>query len=204
MLLYNAPTSPFGRKVMAVAIETGQASAIQTIPTKVLPARPNEELGAVAPIGMVPALRRTDGTVLYDSRVICEFLDSTHGRRKLFPEAPEARWHALRRQALGDAIVDAGLAIRFENAVRPEPLRWPTAADAQRRRILRIVSAVGEEAADLPRQADIGTIALACALGYLDWRFEQAVPWRSHTPELARWMDDFAERASMRDTAPEA
>ena len=114
MKLRYSPTSPYVRKVMVVALETGLAERIERIPTTVAPTKYNEEVARENPLVKVPALTTDDGMVLYDSPVICEYLDTLHGGQKLFPATGKTRWTALRQQALADGILDAAILGRYE------------------------------------------------------------------------------------------
>src|SRR5579859_2529987 len=107
MKLRYSPTSPFVRKVMVAAMETGLIDRIQKVPSSVTPIKPNDDVARENPLVKVPSLTTDDGLVLYDSPVICEYLDALHSGTKLFPAAGKARWMALRHQALGDGILDA-------------------------------------------------------------------------------------------------
>jgi glutathione S-transferase len=140
------------------------------------------------PLGKIPALALEDGSSLYDSRVIAEYLDHLAGGDKLFPADPARRFAALRLQALGDGINDAALLIRYENASRRGALRYEALVELQQGKIDRALAAL--EAAPPLGAVDIGHIALATALGYLDLRFEGA--WRVGHPGLVFWLDDFA------------
>src|SRR6185503_3941397 len=124
MKLYYSSASPFVRKVMVCAYERGLDGRITQVPTKVLPTEPNREYGKANPLMKVPALERDDGTTLFDSMVICEYLDSLPGGPKLFPAEGERRWSALRVQAMANGILDAAVLTRYETAVRPAQLRW--------------------------------------------------------------------------------
>jgi glutathione S-transferase len=208
MKLRWSPTSPYVRKVMAVAIETGLEARIEKIATAVVPTKRNDELVRENPLVKVPSLTADDGLVLYDSPVICEYLDTLHnGDRKLFPAGGTARWKALRQQALGDGILDAAILGRYEQG-RPAQYQWPDWIDAQLRKVRGALSALemeceaGELAEVTPEAAPtIGHVAIGCALGYLDFRYASE-EWRSRHRRLARWQDVFAQRRSMIETAP--
>jgi glutathione S-transferase len=208
MRLRYSPTSPFVRKVMVVALETGLAERIERIPTSVAPTRPNEEVARENPLVKVPALTTDDGLVLYDSPVICEYLDTLHTGAKLFPAAGQARWIALRQQALGDGILEAAILGRYET-VRPKEFQWPDWIDAQLRKVrgalgaLEIEAERGELGGAEPGTPTIGLIAIGCALGYLDFRY-QSEDWRARSRRLAAWYEVFAERKSMQLTVPRA
>jgi glutathione S-transferase len=199
MKLRYAPTSPYVRKVMVLAIEGGIEDRIETIATTVLPVTPNDVLKAENPLIKVPSLTTDDGIVLYDSPVICEYLDSMHKAAKMIPAIGPARWTALRRQALGDGILDAAILCRYETAVRPKELRWDAWIDGQMRKVRAGLDALEGERLDGP--FDIGAITIACALGYLDFRYA-AEDWRTTRPRLAAWYADAATRPSLQRTVP--
>ena len=144
------------------------------------------------------------GAPLYDSRVICEYLDQLREAPRLFPEPGADRWDVLRLQALGDGMMDAALLVRYETFLRPEALRWSAWIDGQLDKVHRGLDRI--EAVDAPGfggRVDIGTITIACILGYLDFRFA-TMGWRETRPALAEWFETFAERPSMRSTRPDA
>jgi len=126
MKLHYNPASPYVRKVRVLAIETGLMERIELVPEKVSPVDPNPDVVADNPVGKIPALVTDEGDALYDSRVICEYLDALHGGTRMFPERGEARWSALRRQALADGMLDAAVITRYETAMRPKELQWRT------------------------------------------------------------------------------
>ena len=200
MLLHTNPASPFGRKVAVVAHETGLASRIEIRDQAVSPVSPNDAVAAANPLGKIPCLVTDDGEALYDSRVIAEYLDGLHGGTRLFPAGGEARWRTLRRQALGDGIMDAAVAARYEAVLRPEAHRWDGWVEGQKRKVARGLDRLEAEAADLDG-VDIGLIAAGCALGYLDFRYPDW-PWRPARPRLAAWFERFDARASMQQTRP--
>ena len=208
MRLRYSPTSPFVRKVMVVAFENGLADLIEQVPTSVEPTKPNEDMARENPLVKVPSLTTDDGLVLYDSPVICEYLDTLHTGPKLFPAAGTPRWIALRQQALGDGILEAAILGRYE-AVRPPQHQWPDWIDAQMRKVRGALAALelevedgtlGQAESGVP---DIGQIAIGCALGYLDFRY-RSENWQSRWRRLANWYGAFADRKSMRLTAPQA
>ena len=207
MRLRHSPTSPFVRKVMVVALETGLSERIERIPTTVAPTRPNEDVARENPLVKVPALTTDDGLVLYDSPVICEYLDTLHSGPRLFPAAGNARWIALRQQALGDGILEAAILGRYE-AGRPQQYLWQDWIDAQLRKVRGALGALEREAESgelgAPAgAATIGQITIGCALGYLDFRY-QSEEWRARARRLGAWYDAFAERKSMQLTVPKA
>ncbi len=201
MKLYFNPASPYVRKVRVTAHELGLADKIELIGISLTPVSPHDELRRSNPVGKIPALILDDGNALYDSPVICEYLDALAGGHRIFPAPGPARWTALRRQALADGIMDAAVLTRYEQAVRPEELRWQDWADAQFLKIRTTLDALEQEA--LEGTFDIGTISIVCALGYLDLRFA-GEGWRTSRPRLAAWLAATRERPSLTATAPAA
>jgi glutathione S-transferase len=200
MRLHHNIASPYVRKVMAVAIETGLDGRLEPVSRMMTPVKPDANLVADNPLGKIPCLVTDDGAVLYDSPVICEYLDSLHDGPKMFPAGP-ARWTALRRQAQGDGILDAALLARYETFLRPEERRWPEWILGQKLKFRRALDALEAEADAFGGTVDIGTITTGCALGYLDFRYADE-GWRATRPKLAAWYERFAQRPSMARTAP--
>ncbi len=196
MKLHYSPTSPYVRKVMACAIVRGIDGQIERMRTN-----PNESPPALLadnPLSKVPCLVTDDGLALFDSPVICEYLDSVGDAAPLFP-AGATRWRALKLQALGDGILDAAVGRRGEQAKPREAGR-----DAWMARQKAAVERAADQLEDEPphQQMDIGSIAVACALGYLDFRFA-AEPWRAGHPKLAKWFEEFAQHPAIARTAPD-
>jgi glutathione S-transferase len=193
--------SPFARKVRILAREAGLAARIEEIETAVSPAAPNAELARENPLVKIPALVTDQGETLYDSRVICEYLDTLHAGRRLIPESGPARFAALRRQALADGILDAAVLCRYELALRPEALRWPQWIEGQKHKIFGGLAALEAETPHWGEEFAIGQIGAACVLGYLDFRFADWA-WRARYPLLAEWFARVAQRPSVAQTAP--
>ncbi len=202
MKLLYSPTSPYVRKVMIVAIECGLDKKLEKLPTSASPVQANRDLDKQNPLGKVPALMLDNGTVLFDSPVVCEYLDSRHKGTKLFPASGPRRFKALRLQALGDGILDAALLARYETAMRPENMRWSEWIDGQKRKVVQGLDALEKEVKDLAGGLTIGQIAVACALGYIDFRYAD-MNWRKGRPKLAAWADKFAKKKSMQATMPQ-
>ena len=198
MKLRYSVTSPYVRKVLATAIEAGLNSRIERVPTD--PWSPETDLPASNPLGKVPALELEDGTVLFDSRVICEYLDSLQGGAKLYPESGAARWQALRLAAIGDGICDAAIN-RLLDGRRPENLQSADWQARQQRTMARACDLLEAEVGSLDGPVTIGQLSVACALGYLDLRFD-ADQWRQGRPALAAWFETFAQRPSIATTKP--
>ncbi len=199
MKLRYSTTSPYVRKVSVTALELGLDGRIERVPTNTMD--PKSDHAADNPLGKVPALITDDGEKLYDSPVICEYLDSLHGGDPLFPAAGAARWRALRLQALADGILDAAILKMLETRRRPEALRWDGWIKLQNGKIGCALDQLEAEAEALAGPLTIGQIAVGCALGYLDFRFSDE-PWRARHPALAAWYEGFSERPSMRQTEP--
>jgi glutathione S-transferase len=194
--LYYSPTSPYVRKVMACAIVLDLDRRIEKRTTN--PHESPAELLADNPLSKVPCLVTDDGMSLFGSQLICEYLDSLGEGLPLFPAQGAARWRALKFQSLGDGILDAAVPCRGEQG-RPRE----AARDAQIARFKAAISrAVDMLEADPPaRHVDIGSITVACALGYLDFRFESD-PWRRGHPKLTTWYEGFAQNKALAETAP--
>jgi len=201
MKLYSSTTSPYVRKVRVLARETGLAARIEEIPTAVSPIARDAQVAGANPLGKLPALVLDDGTALYDSPVICEYLDGLHAGRRLFPPTGPARWTALKLQAEGDGLLDAAVLTRYEMALRPEPLRWPEWIAGQKAKITGVLDVLERDAGSLAGDLTIGGITIACALGYLDFRFADDA-WRTGRPRLAAWFAEVSTRESLRATMP--
>jgi glutathione S-transferase len=197
MLLHWSPRSPFVRKVMIAAHECGLADRIQTIRTVVAAATPNIELMKENPQSRLPTLRLADGTVVYDSPVICEYFDKLHSGAKLFPESFPERLVALRRQSLGDGMLDTMLMWRGE-VLRPPAQQSIKHMQAWKLNTRVSVDMLEEEADALgSSRFSIGHIALGVALGYIDFRFPE-LNWRDGHPKLAAWHKTFDARPSVK------
>ncbi len=196
MKLFWSAASPFARKVMAVAIARDVHEHITLLPAN--PHAAPAALLAANPLSQVPCLVTEDGLALFDSPVICEYLDSRENGLPVFPHATAARWIALRQQAMADGIMDAAVA-RRQAAMRPAEAARQAEIVRRKATIDRTLAALE---ADLPhRTVDIGTISIGCALGYLDFRFAHE-PWRDACPRLAEWFAAFSAEPCMARTAP--
>jgi glutathione S-transferase len=199
MKLHWSPRSPFVRKVMIVVHELGLSDRITCVRTVVATTRPHLPLMAENPLSKIPTLVLDDGTVLYDSPVVCEYLDSLHEGPKLVPADLEHRMTALRRQALGDGFLDFLLLLRNEGE-RAHPSEVHLSSFTTKRRA--VLAALDQEAGDLATSPfSVGHIAIGCALSYLDFRFARD-DWRTPHPAIARWHGEFCARPSVRATEP--
>lgn len=204
MTLFHAPLSPFVRKVMVVLHETGQLQRVKLHTVDISPVSGDAQLNQGNPIGKIPALRLDDGTVLHDSRVICEYLDQQHVGQPLLPREGSARWRRMTLASQADAIMDAAVSSRYESFLRPEDKRWGGWLEAQSEKIRRsLANLEREHLAELASGFDLAAIGLACALGYLDLR-QPEFGWRECQPGLAAWYAEVSLRPSMVATAPVA
>ncbi|MDH3263345.1 MAG: glutathione S-transferase [Paracoccaceae bacterium] len=200
--LYHSPTSPYVRKVMVLLHESGQLGDVELVAATGTPVDPASMPLAQNPLGKIPALERPEGAALYDSRVICRYLDDRAGGR-LYPEKPRL-WETLTLEATGDGILDAAILMVYEARVRPDTLRFEAWVEGQWAKIARALQALEERwIAHLTGPLDAGQIAVACALGYIDFRHGDR-GWRAAQPQLAAWYAEFAARPSMEATVPPA
>lgn len=202
MTLFYSPTSPFVRKVMVLLHETGQLGRVALQEVQLSPTSPSAAVNAQNPAGKIPALLLADGSVLYDSRVILDYLDQQHVGEPLIPPSGSARWRRLSLASLADAILDAAVLMRYESFLRPADKRWPEWLEAQQAKIERALAQLEAEAiAELASHFDVAAIGVACALGYLDLR-QPELGWRQRCPQLAAWYADVSQRPSMRASEP--
>ena len=200
MRLYHSPTTPFGRKVMVALIETGLGDRVEIVTTAGNPLAPGSLPVDRNPLGKIPALALDDGSTLYDSRVICRFLDSLSGG-VLYPPEPRL-WRTLTLEATADGILDAAVLMAYEGRLRPAELQFPAWVEGQWSKVARALDALESDwQAHLSGPLDMGQIAVGCALGYLDFR-HGARNWREGRTALAAWAGRFAARASMQATVP--
>ena len=201
MKLHWSPRSPFVRKVMIVAHDVGVAGRIECVRTVAAMMRPQPDLMIDNPLSKLPTMVLDDGAVLYDSPVICEYLDHLHDGPKLFPASLPERMTALRRQALGDGLLDALLLWRGELSRPAEQQSQPYLKSFSVRNEATLASLERETPALQSSAYSIGHIAIGCAVAYLDFRFADR-KWRKDFPRLAAWHATFAERPSFRATEP--
>ena len=199
MKLHWSPRSPFVRKVMVVVHELGLADRVTCVRTVAATTKPHADLMRDNPLSKIPTLVLDDGTVIYDSPVICDYLDSLNGAPKLHPGEPKARLTALRRQALGDGFLAMMVLLRDER-MRAHPSDVHLASTAVRK--AAVLKSLEAEAPDLAAAPfGIGHIAIGCALSYLDFRYADE-DWRKDHPRIAAWHGTFAARPSVKATEP--
>ncbi|GHC30756.1 MULTISPECIES: glutathione S-transferase [Gemmobacter] len=200
MRLFHSPTSPYVRKVMVLLHETGLLPRVELVAAQGTPVDPGSMPVDRNPLGKIPALETDEGVALYDSRVICRYLDDL-GTAGLYPPAP-ALWEVLTLEATADGILDAAILMVYESRVRPEERRHPDWVEGQWAKIARALDAAERRwSGHLAGPLDMGQIALGCALAYLDFRHSDR-PWRAAHPHLAAWEAEFSGRASMLATRP--
>ena len=196
-LLYQTH-SPYARKTLVAAHEIGLADRLDVIHHETSPLLRNDEIFALNPLGKVPVLICEDGAALFDSNVICEYLDGLHAGRKLIPAEPARRYLALRHQAIATGMADAGIAVRWETERRPAAVRWAPLRDGQLQKIVAACDFLEQQWEQEP-PLDIGTIALATTLSWIEFRGIYA--FGKARPRLSSWYARFCERPSMRATA---
>ena len=187
MMLRTSPASPFGRKVKIAAAVLGLSERIEIVPADT--ANAEDPLRRDNPLGKIPILITDDGKAVYDSSVIVEYLDHLAGGGKIIP-AGEGRFEALTLQSLADGILDASILRVYEIRYRSEEKREPNWVTHQADKVTRSLARLEDTPPALGRVPDVGCIALACALGYQDLRFEGS--WRAGYPKLVAWLDAFA------------
>jgi glutathione S-transferase len=200
MELLGSSASPFVRKVCVVAAEVGLDASLVLRQLKTTPVEPDLQLLEDNPLAKIPALRTEENQILYDSRVICEYLDYAGSGLKMFPKPGPDRWRVLRQQGLGDGILDAAVSIRYEQNIRPLEKRWDGWVEGQFGKIRRGLDRAEVEVQSLDNAVNIGAITLGCVAGYLDFRFPDE-NWREGRPALASWYGIFSMRESMISTA---
>ncbi len=201
MQLRYSPTSPYVRKVSITAIEAGLADRIERVSTD--PWSAETDLTGSNPVGKVPCLITDDGTAIYDSPVICEYLDSLNSGTKLIPASGDARFKALTLAAAGDGMLDAGVLLLIETVRRPAELKWDWWVERQDSVVKRCMDVADAAADTLATDGDItiAEITIGAGLGWIDLRFPD-LGWRKERPALADWYDKISERPSFEQTVP--
>lgn len=198
MRLYHSPTTPFGRKVMVLLMETGLTDRVEVVTASGTPLAPGSMPLEMNPLGKIPVLIRDDGMALYDSRVICRYLDDLAGAG-LYGTG-DALWQTLTLEATADGILDAALLMVYELRARPEDKQFPDWVEGQWAKVTRALDMLELRGV---QGLTMGQVALACALAYLDFRHD-ARNWRQGRPRLAAWQAVMADRPSMIATRPPA
>lgn len=199
MKLYHSPTSPYVRKVRVMLHMGGLAGMVELVPGAGTPLAPNDATLGANPLGKVPCLVADDGESIYDSRVICRYVDQLGGLG-LYPAGAD-QFRVLTLEAAADGILDAGILAVYETRLRPEQVRFQPWIDAQGAKISRTIAVLEAESGFLDGPATAAQVAVGCALGYVDFRFGD-LGWRASAPGLAAWYARFAETPEMVATAP--
>lgn len=203
MKLYFSPASPYVRKVMVCAHEKGVTDRIEKLPSAAGPINRDRTIVTTNPSGKVPTAIVEDGTPLFDSRVICAYVDAMTDTAPLIPAEKATRFRAMTLEALADSMLDAALLCRYETVMRPKELYWPEWYAGQMEKIdSGLDDLEAKWRGELDAAPTIGSIAVACALGYLDFRFPDN-DWRSGHPGLTEWFARFEKRPSMQATMPQ-
>lgn len=201
MRLLKAGPSPFVRKVLVTLHETGQANDVQTVDVAASPMGPEASLAAANPLGKIPCLVRDNAPALYDSRVICRFLDD-RAKAGLYPE--NRLWDVLTLEATADGIMEAAVLMIYEVRYRPEAIQFGDWVEGQWGKVSRALDTLETRwLSQLHGQLDMSHIAIGCALGYLDLRHD-ARNWRVGRDGLSEWYAEFVKRDSMVATQPAA
>lgn len=201
--LFHSPASPFVRKVLVCAHEKGVIDKIEKLPSKAWPVKRDPEIVKENPSGKVPTALLDDDSPLFDSRVICAYIDTLSPSSLLYPGNIKDRFSAMTLEALADSILDAALLCRYEAVLRPQEYYWALWHDSQMEKVDSGLDDLENRwLTVLQGPVTIGSIATACTLAYLDFRFPDK-DWRSTHQQLAVWFTDFSKRASMQATQPE-
>ena len=199
MKLLMAGPSPFVRKVLVLLHETGQSDDVETVTVTAAPGGTDATLKAANPVGKIPALVRDEGPTLYDSKVICRYLDD-RAQAGLYPEKG---WDTLVLEATADAMMEAAVLMVYEKRFRPEAIWSADWIEAQWGKVEGALDALNARwMSHLAGPMDIGHIGVGCGLGYLDFRHGDR-DWRKGRDALAKWYEGFAARPSMVETTPQ-
>ncbi len=202
MQLFYSTASPYARKVVVAAREAGVIDQIEIIDAAASPIDRNKDISVANPVGKIPTMVLSDGRTLFDSRVICEYIDGLSSTIKLYPAHPDTRMSALTLQALGDAMMDASLLARYETFMRPEELQWDAWTAGQKDKVISSLDYLEARCIEiLNGPVTIGHVAVGCALGYIDFR-EILDEWKTGHDQLSKWYARFSTRDSMAATAP--
>ncbi len=202
MKLFHSPTSPYVRKVMIALIETNQLEKVELVPVKVSPFSPGDQVPDNNPLGKIPCLIRNNGKPIYDSRVICRYIDTMHNSTKLYPN-DSALWDTLTLEATADGISEAAILMAYEKMLRPEDQQSDDWIEAQWGKIDRALDTVENNWMNhLNAAPDMACYGVGASLGYLDLRHDDR-GWRDNRAKLATWEAEFIKRPAMASTLPE-
>lgn len=201
-LLYST-SSPFVRKTVLLAQALGLEASIERLPSAANPLKRDPRITQYNPLGKVPVLITDDGLALLDSKLIAEYLCALAGNEQVLPASGAARWRILRQQALADGVLDVAVGLRYENATRPEAVRWPEWTQAQMRKLEAAMQSLQDEfpAPQPDAVLNVGEIAVVAALGYLDFRYADW-SWRTRYPQLAAAYTSVLQRPDVAASTP--
>lgn len=200
MQLYHSPHSPFVRKIAIAAAFLGLTDRIELIAARGNLMAQDPAFRKINPSGQIPVLVTQADGAIFDSPVICDYLERQAGGG--LTGGGGDRWRDLRDQAVADTMLDAALQCRYETALRPEPLRWPEWLSAWRNKIEDSCDALEARAMELEARRDIGAISVFCALAYIDARLREVVDLRGRCPLLMAWFDRFAQLPEVASSDP--
>ena len=198
MQLFYTKRSPFARKVRLVAEEKGMSDLIDLIEEDL--SQKSQSLIVANPLGKIPVLLLEDGTVLYDSKVICEYIDSLSETPRMIPASGLQRFHVLRMEALADGLSEAAVTVVLEH-LRPQKDTRADVVEKRMKNVWRIIESLEKDTFLHNSFLSLAHLAVASSLGYIDFRMAE-LGWRSVAPNLGQWFDGFSERASMKNTLP--
>lgn len=207
MKLYYTPTSPFVRKVLVAAHELGVANRLETVFLRPSPTKVDPELSKANPLSKIPALVLDDGTTLFDSHVICEYLETVVAPAhapdapRLVPASGPERFRVLRTEALCDGILEAGIVVFYELNQRPKELHWEPWLEGHRQKAAQGLDLLEREVANFGDAPDLGQLCAAITLGWLEFR-NPVGDVRANRPRLTAWYERFLQRPSMQATLP--
>jgi glutathione S-transferase len=199
MKIFGDVLSPFVRMTIVTAHETGLMGKVAHAFLRVSPSEENTELSAHSPLARVPVLVTDHGHAIYDSRVIIEYLCHVAGDKALIPDDGVKRFRILTLLAIGQGLADTAVAYRYETAARPQGTQWPEWIARQRERMAAVCDELEKAWLGDLGHLSAGTISVACALGYIDFRLPD-IKWRDGRPGLAAWHGGFSARPSMAAT----
>ena len=204
MKLFYAPQSPFARKARIAAIELGLAERLQLEYAEVVPGQPNRVFAQVRnPLRRIPALVTDAGETIFDSTVICEYLDALTGGGVLIPRETPRRWRVLTNHALAQGMCESVILIRYETSLRPEAVRWPMWVDDHWDKIDSGLDWFERNDRELSEPVNLAHLALGSLLGYIDFRWPDR-GWRYGFPNLSAWFARLEQRPSFVQTRPES
>lgn len=200
--LFYSPASPFVRKTLVLAAENNLTDRIEKIQVATTVVAQDQELSANNPTAKIPALVTKDHGTLYDSRVVCQYLDTLHTNASFYPTDTGQKWNILRLEALCDGILDAAVNAQYEKALRPKELFWDEWFAGQMKKVSGGIKALDNELSILEGPINIVHVAAACALNYVNFR-HTSLNWQAAHPKLAAWLETFNQRPSMQQTRPD-